>query len=231
MSVKPEERMPIQRESYATSEEAEMGRDYCNLNIATFTFGGRGNSLSNCNLPISESVNQGGKIQNNEKSKPHLLTSENKLVNDKERKVEDRLLKKSESRVDTLKDLPRPALALSSILNPLGSHHSFLSVVVHSIWNLKLLRNFILNEINLSEKDSKNRLLIDTKSLLLKYSQGKTLEITKLRASLADIFQNRRKFLIDQPDDPVDCFFAFLNAIHSYSMVKFILFRNILSMK
>jgi hypothetical protein len=226
MSVKPEERISIQRESYETCEQETMGRDYCNLNIATFTFGGRGSSLNNCNLPISENQNQNGK-----NTKSHLFSSENKLVYEKEKKVEDRVLKKPETRVENFKDLPRPALALSSIENPIGSHHSFLAVVVHSIWNLKLLRNFILNEISLSEKDSRNRLLIDTKSLLLKYSQGKTLEITKLRASLADLFQNRRKFLVDQPDDPVDCLFAFLNAIHSYSMVIITLFRNILSMK
>lgn len=107
------------------------------------------------------------------------------------------------------------------LLNRIGDHNSFLSVVIHALWNIKFMRNFIINDLNtLNEKESKNKLFYHLKSLFLKYERNKVLDINKLRVALAETFQNRRKFLLDQPDDPVDCYFSFINAIHSYHIVN-----------
>ena len=48
------------------------------------------------------------------------------------------------------------------ILNKIGAHNSFLSVVIHSIWHLSSFRNFILTEQNQSiNKEGKYRLLYE----------------------------------------------------------------------
>ena len=92
------------------------------------------------------------------------------------------------------------------ILNRIGDHNSFLSVVIYALWNMKFMRNYIINELNtLNEKESKNKLFYNLKSLFLKYDRNKILDLTKVRISLAETFQNRRKFLLEQPADPIDC--------------------------
>lgn len=106
------------------------------------------------------------------------------------------------------------------LLNRIGDHNSFLSVVIHALWNLKIMRNFIIKDLNtLNEKESKNKLFYHLKSLFLKYERNKVIDTNKLRVALAETFQHRRKFLLDQPDDPIDCYFAFINAIHSHHIV------------
>jgi hypothetical protein len=106
------------------------------------------------------------------------------------------------------------------ILNRIGDHNSFLSVVIYALWNMKFMRKYIINDLNtLNEKDAKNNLFYNLKSLFLKYERNKILDVIKVRISLAETFQNRRKFLLDQPDDPVDCYFAFINSIHSHHIV------------
>ena len=62
--------------------------------------------------------------------------------------------------------------------------------------------------------------------MLKKYSQSlnskgkQPIEIGKLRSSISDVFQSRRKFLLEHPDDPVDTLFAILNCFHSNYIVK-----------
>lgn len=51
---------------------------------------------------------------------------------------------------------------------------------------------------------------------LLSKNSHKPLEIDYLRKQLAELFCSRRKFLLNQPDDPIDTFFIIINAIHSY---------------
>ena len=46
-----------------------------------------------------------------------------------------------------------------TLINRIGDHNSFLAVVIHALWNLKFMRNFIINDLNtLNEKESKNKL-------------------------------------------------------------------------
>jgi hypothetical protein len=172
--------------------------DYHNLNIATFTFGGRQNQHLNDNNTDNNQMLNTFKKNNNpmKKTKDLIAADEGGLI----------------------------TYSTSGIINKIGQHNSFLSVVVHALWHMKVFRNYVLNDvnINLSDKDPKNKLLYYLKNTFTKYSQGGRIDITVLRNNLAECFQNRRKFLIEQPDDPVDCYYAFINSLHSYFIVIFI---------
>ena len=86
----------------------------------------------------------------------------------------------------------------------------------------------------MNESDNKFRILsqlkvktiLNYKIVLKKYAQSLNLkgkppiEIGKLRKSISDFFQSRRKFLLEHPDDPVDSLFAILNCFHSNYIVK-----------
>jgi hypothetical protein len=191
MSVRPDDRINMRKNPYEEANTNKFGNkhDYYNMSIATFTFGGRQPNNLQMQMQMDE-------IDRNEMGEQNF------------HKEESAPSDKNFSEFNS-----------STIINKIGSHNSFLAVVIHSFWNLKILRNYFLNELSINEKDTKYKLLSEMQNLLLKYSKNKRIDLTKLRNSLADLFQNRRKFLIDQPDDPVDCYFTFLNAIHSNSMV------------
>jgi hypothetical protein len=169
--------------------------DYYNLSIATFTFGGRQNQQLLDNNNMEANMMGTFKNLNTYKKTKELISPE---------------------------DYTAPHTA-SSFINKIGQHNSFLSVVIHSLWHMKIFRNFILSEINLNliDKDPRNRLLAYLKNVFSKYGQGNNkIDLSNLRVSLAENFQNRRKFIIDQPDDPVDCYYAFINALHSHCIVN-----------
>lgn len=261
-----------EQEDIASLRASREKENYYNLNIATFTFGGRQNNINSLiNDNSLENLNS-----NNYKKQITNVKNNPGRGNDKERENEDYELdqnyniKKQNQNPSKYNNDIVPATFNSSIvsnntqqtnnshdisqvttvhqinntsslsnvspnhisnqtpipygpalLNRMGDHNSFLSVVIHALWNIKFMRNFIINDLNtLNEKESKNKLFYHLKSLFLKYERNKVLDINKLRVALAETFQNRRKFLLDQPDDPVDCYFAFINAIHSHHIVK-----------
>ena len=108
----------------------------------------------------------------------------------------------------------------STFINQIGSHNSFLSVILHAIYNMKKLRHYLLNDFpEIKDKNSKTKVLYYLRNVLYKCTEtNKKIDINQLRNTLSDLFQNRRKFLLDHPDDPCDCYFAFVNAIHSCFM-------------
>ena len=105
----------------------------------------------------------------------------------------------------------------STYINQIGSHNSFLSVILHAIYNMKKLRYYLLNDFpEIKDKNSKTKILYYLRNILYKCTEkNKKIDINQLRSTLSDLFQNRRKFLLDHPDDPCDCYFAFINALHS----------------
>lgn len=243
------------------SESHSTKSDYYGLNIATFTFGGKQpHPTNNQHKVMNRNIDDEPAIRNNFRK----TNSSKKLEIDrgKEKNLEfaggiipvDKKILKNDKEISNLKENYKESSHTSIInqnnitftnnvviLNKIGAHNSFLSVVVHSLSNMSSFRNYILNEVHLNyEKDFKNKLLHELKNVMVKYMQPieksnsnsiprsdiKKIDITKLRMTLAEVFQNRRKFLIDQPDDPIDCLFAFINCVHSYSMV--IIFMKIL---
>ena len=119
------------------------------------------------------------------------------------------------------------------ILNNIGDNNSFLSVVIQAFWNLEFIRNFIIYDLNVKESDQNAKLLYNLKSILKKYSHnlktGTPICIDKLRNSLSEIFQSRRKFLWNNPDDPIDAFYAIINAFHSFHLVNIFFIINIIT--
>ncbi len=215
MSHKSEDR--IKKGNYyeeVNSTRSSAKNDYCNMNIATFTFGGRQNNLQMhmCDKESRDAHTGHGGVCSSTSTDPAVVTpNSNSNMNANANDYPHSL----NSNVCNINSNPSPK---PYIINKIGSHNSFLVVVIHTFYNLKELRNYILEEMRLSDKDTKNKLLVDLRNVISKYSQGLKVDVSKLRISLADQFQNRRKFLLEQPDDPLDCYFAFLNAIHSYKM-------------
>lgn len=174
------------KSNYDSNNESQRERgDYCNLNIATFTFGGRHDISNEDKDNTSPSFNSFKKNPNMKKLRETFGPDEyNALIN-------------------------TPAHNLN--------HNSFLIVTIHALWNMKHFKNYILNDY--FEKDSKYQLIACLKSTLSKYSINKLPDVSDLRITLADNFQKRRKFLLEQPDDPIDCYIALINCIHSYCIV------------
>jgi len=236
MSAKPEERVNLKRNINSHSSDTERGerdssnnakQDYYNLNIATFTFGGRGGQMP-LQLPLHSIEEKESLLRetnyNSSNSNPSQVNNFRKYNTIKKysscNDVPQENEKNSYISKDNYSSNQSTSFALSTIINKIGSHNSFLGVTIHSLFHLKHFQNFFLKEISLNEKDQKYKLLNEFQIVMNKYSQNKKVDVSKLRVSLAESFTNRRKFLLDQPEDPVDCFFVFLNAVHSYTMVR-----------
>jgi hypothetical protein len=234
MSAKPDDRVNLKRNFNSHSSDTEGGerdsssnakQDYYNLNIATFTFGGRGAQMP---MPLhsieeKESLTRENNYNslNNNQAQVNNFRKYNTIKKYSScNEVPQETEKNSYISKDNYSSHQYTSFALSTIINKIGSHNSFLGVTIHSLFHLKHFRNFLLNEISLNEKDQKYKLLNELQIVMNKYSQNKKVDVSKLRVSLAEGFTNRRKFLLDQPEDPVDCLFVFLNAVHSYAMVR-----------
>jgi len=258
------------QEEIANLRASREKENYCNLNVATFTFGGRQNNInsflndksvenlnsnnykkSNINVKNNPSRSKDKEPENEEyeQNQNYILKHQNqnlsKLNNNLPNTFNNSIVSNNTQQTNNSQDISNlttvvhinntsaisntnpnnisnniPSTYGPVLLNRIGDHNSFLSVVIHALCNIKFMRNFIINDLNtLNEKESKNKLFYHLKSLFLKYERNKILDINKLREAFAETFQNRRKFLLDQPDDPVDCYFAFINGIHSHHIV------------
>jgi hypothetical protein len=174
------------KSSYESNNESHRERgDYPNLNIATFTFGGKHDNSH-------EDRDNHSPNFNSFKKNPTMKKVRETFGPD-----------------DYMELINAPAHNLN--------HNSFLYVTIHALWNMKHFKNYLLNDY--FEKDTKYNLIACLKSTLAKYSINKLPDVSELRITLADIFQKRRKFLLEQPDDPIDCYYALINCIHSYCIV------------
>jgi hypothetical protein len=116
-------------------------------------------------------------------------------------------------------------LSLFGIRNTIFEYNSYLSCVIHSLWNMKKIREFILYDMSINEKDSRQYLLLSLQNLFKKIntiigSRKEVIAIDDFRNALNECFQSRRKFLIDYPDDPIDAYFAIINSLHSLYIVS-----------
>jgi hypothetical protein len=119
------------------------------------------------------------------------------------------------------------SLSLFGIRNTIFEYNSYLSCVIHTLWNMKKLREYILYDMNINEKDNRQNLLLVLQNLFKKINtvigrNREVIAIDDVRHALNESFQSRRKFLIDYPDDPVDAYFALINSMHSLYIVIFI---------
>ena len=49
------------------------------------------------------------------------------------------------------------------ILNSITDNNSFLSTVIQTVWNLQLLRSYLIYDVDISESDTKNKLIFHLK--------------------------------------------------------------------
>ena len=99
--------------------------------------------------------------------------------------------------------------------------NSYIIVILYTIYHIESLRKYILN-LNINKKENlnnetNNNILYFLKDIYLQIGNNNNskINIHNLKQSLFYSFRNRRKFIINQPDDPVDLLFVILNAIHS----------------
>ena len=107
----------------------------------------------------------------------------------------------------------------SILINPEGINDSFIFSIIYSIHHMKLFRQYLINDLYQQNISNNNiSLLFKLREILIQMDKTKFINISNFRNTLANLFQNHRKFLIDQPDDPVDLLFILINSIHSASM-------------
>ena len=111
---------------------------------------------------------------------------------------------------------------ISSFINNGGINDSFICVILYSIHHMKLFRKYIVNDLNNAQNKNysiyQNSFLYHLREILIQIGKNKYIDIHNFREYLSKQFQNCRKFLADQPDDPADLLFVIINAIHSYSI-------------
>ena len=107
----------------------------------------------------------------------------------------------------------------SMLINPEGMNDSFIYVIIYSIHHMKLFRQYIIKDLNNQMQHTNNvPLIFHLREILIQFDKNQIINISKFRNVLSNLFQNYRKFLIGQPDDPVDLLFVLINAIHSFSI-------------
>ena len=94
--------------------------------------------------------------------------------------------------------------------------NSYIIVILYTIYHIKSLKNYI-NNLNIS-KNENNNILYSLKEICNKIENNINvkIDIKELKESLSYSFKNRRKFILNQPDDPIDLFFVLLNSLHSF---------------
>jgi hypothetical protein len=99
--------------------------------------------------------------------------------------------------------------------------NSYIIAILYAIYHIKLLRQYIIN-LNFNKQENmhndNNNLLFYLKDICLQIGNNSKININYFKESLSYSFKNRRKFILNQPDDPVDLFFVILNGIHSFAI-------------
>lgn len=198
--------------------ESESKNEYYNLPLASMTFGRDANRQM---FQVSKPAKEETPLTQNEKAEQN-LNQQNGLDNDNN----NNLLYSIPINIENLKISSHnktPSNVFGncpnySFKNSFGAHNSFLISVVNILYNMKPLRKFIINDLtDIKSQDQKAKLIYSLRNILLQCNESsQNISVSELRATLAELFQNRKKFVLDYPDDPCDCFFAILNSFHSF---------------
>ena len=209
----------------------EKQHDYYNLPLASFTFGKGGQTLpsqtqDNSQNQIQNVTFANGQVnndQNNYNYSPIIKETINqnslngeceltfgKNTNQNSIKIEEN------SNNSTLRNSSNPKQIYHSIfIDNEMCNNSFIRVILYTIYHMKLLRKYLINDPLI--KNNKN-ILFYLREIISQIGKKKTINISQFREILSNNYQNHRKFLIDQPDDPLEFFFAIINSIHSLSI-------------
>ena len=117
------------------------------------------------------------------------------------------------------------------------SNSSYLKMILYAICYMKKLNNYFISEmqINKEQKKSNNfQILFIIKDILLKIDQIRNIDksinssihinniinIEQIKDVLSNLFKNKKKFLKNSPDDPIDFLFIIINILHGLKLQK-----------
>ena len=209
----------------------EKQHDYYNLPLASFTFGKSGQRLSsqisdNSRNQIRNNNFANGQvnnIQNNynyssiskETINQNSLNGECEFTFGKNNNLNS-LKVEENSNSSTLRNSHNAKQIYNSIfVDNEMCNNSFIRVILYTIYHMKLLRKYLINDPLI--KNNKN-ILFYLREIISQIGKKKVINISQFREILSNDYQNHRKFLIDQPDDPLEFFFVIINSIHSLSI-------------
>jgi len=207
--------------------------------LASFTFGKEGLKLSLQEENVKQKKSQKHLLINNKQKKQKILTE---IINNNNNNFfenfsaqnyniikgelneltfgdnKNSLTNRNEKNNNSI-NIDRNINKYSILINPEGINDSFIFSIIYSIHHMKLFRQYLINDLYQQNINNNNiSLLFNLREILIQIDKTKFINISNFRITLANLFQNHRKFLIDQPDDPVDLLFVLINSIHSASM-------------
>jgi hypothetical protein len=117
------------------------------------------------------------------------------------------------------------------------SNSSYLKMILYSISYMKLLNNYILNELQLNkiqQNSSNGKLLLIIRDILIKIDQIRNIDkninnnininniinIEILKENLSTLFKSKKKFQKNAPDDPIDFLYVIINSLHLLKLKK-----------
>ncbi len=111
------------------------------------------------------------------------------------------------------------------------SNSSYLKMILYSISYMRLLNNYILDGLQLNEKQlnsNNGKLLSIISNILIKIEQIRNIDKTVnnsininniinieiLKENISNLFKSKKKFQKNAPDDPIDFLFVIINSLH-----------------
>ena len=223
----------------------EEEKDVYNLPIAAFTFGTNGQALPyNSNSDISKeksNKNKNSKKNNNNSTESKdSRESYNNSIDDSENRFSFKniLKKENNNEIDLNKNLN---ININNnnfnnnnfvFIDKEDNNSSYLKTILYSVSYMKLLNEYFLNDLQLNNRKhitNKEKLLIIIKDILLKIdiirNKDKNLNnsihinniinIEQLKENLSNLFKDKKKFLKNSPDNPIDFLYVIINLLHS----------------
>ncbi len=199
-------------------QNSNNNNDYFSLPLATMTFGKEqlanftfnNNSFNNNNYTLKNDNNNNLTLKNNNNFANIIQENKNESSNGN---INNNNLNNTNEEIQIEKNSKKNFPHLTTFQNKINSYNSFIPPILYAIYYMKIIRNYILNEVQI--QNDKNSLLYHLKKILSLMPENKKIDLSQFRNCLSENFQNRRKFLLDNPDDPSDLYFILINSIHS----------------
>ena len=174
------------------------------------------------NLKI-ENINNNNYYENNSAQNYNIITDElyeltfgknnNVITNPNNNEINS--YRTNSNNINNINNLTQNVYSI--LINPEGIHDGYIYAVIYSIHHMKLFQKYIINDLYQQMQRKKNNLLLSSlRQILTQMDKTKYINIANFRNNLFNLFQNHRKFLLEQPDDPSDLLFALINSIHSF---------------
>lgn len=196
----------FEKQYYSNPQKYNTGKYLTSMNNAENNFNAK--ITFSPQIPLTESSLNKQKIE-------HKSISQNRSNTSDQTRQQDHNFQKANS----LRQITKSSLYhLATFINKIGSHNSFMSVIIHFIYKMKFFRNFILSlDFGPLESD-KGHPLYFLQKIFIKYPENKKIDISKFRYAYGQVFKNAQfnKFEFDKPNEPCEFYYSFVNLIHSF---------------